>query len=58
MFDAETGELVSTLTSVTAFVDLTLRRSTEVPACVRASGQRWLAALRPDVDERSSMASQ
>ena len=58
MFDAETGELVATLTSVSAFIDLSLRRSTEVPTCVRAAAQRWLAALRTGVDERSSTASQ
>ena len=42
MFDAENGDPVAQLLSVTAFFDLQLRRATPIPAQIRAAAQGWL----------------
>jgi acyl-CoA thioester hydrolase len=42
MFDAENGEPVAQLLSVTAFFDLQLRRATPIPTQIRAAAQGWL----------------
>ena len=42
MFDAEDGEPVAQLVSVTAFFDLKLRQATPIPAQIRAAAQEWL----------------